>query len=183
MRIIAGIFKGRTLKSPQDLKVRPTSDRLRETLFNILNPNITEDTRFLDLCSGTGAIGIEALSRRTKHTTFVEKSQRECSLIKSNLDLLKIDEHQARVVCDLAEKFVQKTAETWNLVYFDPPYDQDYKQVLRKFGETDSTLLADDGILIAEHRKNILLPDEVGEMRRRRLLKQGDSCLSFYERR
>jgi 16S rRNA (guanine966-N2)-methyltransferase len=182
MRIIAGIYKGRTLKSPQDLQVRPTSDRLRETLFNILNPNITEDTRFLDLCSGTGAIGIEALSRRAKHADFVEKSQRECSLIKTNLDLLKIDEHQVRVICDSAEKFLLKTAETWDLVYFDPPYNQDYKQVLQQFGETDSTLLADDGIFIAEHRKNILLPDEIGEMRRRRLLKQGDSCLSFYER-
>jgi 16S rRNA (guanine966-N2)-methyltransferase len=182
MRIIAGIYKGRTLKSPQDLKVRPTSDRLRETLFNILNPNITEDTRFLDLCAGTGAVGIEALSRKVLRTTFVEKSQRECSLIKSNLDLLKIDEHQAKVICDSAEKFLQKTAETWNLVYFDPPYDQDYKQVLQQFGEKDSTLLTDDGIFITEHRKNILLPDEVGEMHRWRLLKQGDSCLSFYKR-
>jgi 16S rRNA (guanine966-N2)-methyltransferase len=183
MRIIAGIYKGRTLKSPQDLKVRPTSDRLRETLFNILNQQITEDTRFLDLCAGTGAIGLEAISRGAKHTTFIEKSQRECSLIKSNLDLLKIDETQVKVVCDLAEKFLQKTSETWDLIYFDPPYDQDYSQVLNQFGEKKSALLAEEGILIAEHRKKIILPDEIGEIRRWRQLKQGDSCLSFYERR
>jgi 16S rRNA (guanine966-N2)-methyltransferase len=183
MRIIAGIYKGRTLKSPQDLKVRPTSDRLRETLFNILNPQITEDTRFLDLCSGTGAIGVEALSRGSKNATFVEKSQRECSLIKTNLDSLKVDETKARVVCESAEKFLQKTLETWDLVYFDPPYDNDYQQVLQQFGEKESNLLADEGIFIAEHRKKTILPDEIGEMRRWRLLKQGDSCLSFYERK
>jgi 16S rRNA (guanine966-N2)-methyltransferase len=182
MRIIAGIYKGRTLKSPQDLKVRPTSDRLRETLFNILNPTITEDTRFLDLCAGTGAIGIEALSRGVKHAVFVEKSQREIGLIKTNLDLLKVAETQAKIICDTAETFLRKTTETFDLIYFDPPYDHDYSEVLQQFGETNSTLLADNGIFIAEHRKNILLPDEVGEIRRRRLLKQGDSCLSFYKR-
>jgi 16S rRNA (guanine966-N2)-methyltransferase len=182
MRIIAGIYKGRTLKSPQDLKVRPTSDRLRETLFNILNPNITEDTRFLDLSAGTGAVGIEALSRKVLHTTFVEKSPREIDLIKTNLELLKVAATHAKIICDTAEKFLLKTTETFDLVYFDPPYDHDYSEVLQQFGETDSTLLTGDGIFIAEHRKNILLPDEIGEMRRRRLLKQGDSCLSFYDR-
>jgi 16S rRNA (guanine966-N2)-methyltransferase len=182
MRIIAGIYKGRTLKSPQDLQVRPTSDRLRETLFNILNLNITEDTRFLDLCSGTGAIGLEALSRGSKHTTFVEKSPRECSLIRINLELLRVDPHKSRVVCETAESFLQNTSQTFDLVYFDPPYAADYSRVLQQFGEIDSALLADEGILIAEHRKNITLPDEIHEIRRRRLLKQGDSCLSFFER-
>ncbi len=183
MRIIAGIYKGRTLKSPQDLKVRPTSDRLRETLFNILNQQIPEDTRFLDLCSGTGAVGIEALSRGVKHTTFVEKSAREIGLIKTNLELLKVDESKSKIVCETAEKFLQKTTETFDLVYFDPPYDHDYSEVLQHFGEINSTLSADNGIFIAEHRKKTLLPDEIGELRRWRLLKQGDSCLSFYERK
>lgn len=183
MRIIAGIYKGRTLKSPPDLKVRPTSDRLRETLFNILTPYITEDTRFLDLCAGTGAIGIEAISRGVKRSAFIEKSTRECSLIKTNLNLLNIIENQTQVICDTADKFLQRTSETWDLVYFDPPYDHDYNQVLLQFGAINSTLLSDNGVLIAEHRKKKLLPDEVGEMRRWRLLKQGDSCLSFYERK
>jgi 16S rRNA (guanine966-N2)-methyltransferase len=183
MRIIAGIYKGRTLKSPQDLKVRPTSDRLRETLFNILNQQITEDTRFLDLCSGTGAIGIEAISRGVKHATFVEKSQRECDLIKTNLDQLKIDRIKSSIFCNSAEKFLSKSEQTWDLVYFDPPYDHNYSDVLNQFGEKSSLLLADAGMLIAEHRKNLLLPDEISEIRRWRLLKQGDSCLSFYERR
>src|SRR6185503_16694531 len=86
MRIIAGAYKGRNLKSPPSLEVRPTSDRLRETLFNVIAPRI-EDARFLDLCAGSGAVGIEALSRGAAHLTFVDRSRRMCALIKSNLDL------------------------------------------------------------------------------------------------
>jgi 16S rRNA (guanine966-N2)-methyltransferase len=182
MRIIAGIYKGRTLKSPRDLQVRPTSDRLRETLFNILNLRITEDTRFLDLCSGTGAIGFEALSRGSRHATFIEKAQRECALIKTNSELLEVDAQKLRIICVSAEKFLQNTSQTFDLVYFDPPYADDYTPVLQQFGEINSTLLADEGVLIVEHRKNIMLPDEIGEIRRWRQIKQGDSCLSFFER-
>ena len=78
MRIISGLYRGRNLKSPPDAKTRPTSDRLRETLFNVLAPKISEDTRFLDLCAGTGAVGIEALSRGAEFVTFVDKSRRAC---------------------------------------------------------------------------------------------------------
>ena len=81
MRVIAGIYRGRVLKSPPDNKTRPTSDRLRETLFNVLAPRIDEETRFLDLCAGTGAIGIEALSRGAAFVTFVDKSKKSLSLI------------------------------------------------------------------------------------------------------
>ena len=86
MRVIAGIYRGRILKSPADNKTRPTSDRLRETLFNILAPRIDEETRFLDLCAGTGAMGIEALSRGAAHVTFVDRSRRACALIEESLD-------------------------------------------------------------------------------------------------
>ncbi len=94
MRIIAGEYRGRILKSPANLKTRPTSDRLRETLFNILQPKIDDETRFLDLCAGTGAIGIEAISRGAKFSTFVDKSRRACALIEENLDILEIPEEQ-----------------------------------------------------------------------------------------
>ncbi len=92
MRVIAGLYRGHVLKSPPDNKTRPTSDRLRETLFNVLAPQITHQTRFLDLCAGTGAIGIEALSRGAAFATFVDKSKKSCALIEENLDKLKIDE-------------------------------------------------------------------------------------------
>src|SRR5215813_4997912 len=97
MRIIAGKYRGRKLKTPPSLHTRPTSDRLRETLFNILAPRI-EGARFLDLCAGTGAVGIEAISRGAAHVTFVDQSRKMCGLIEANLDALKIDQNETDVV-------------------------------------------------------------------------------------
>src|SRR5919201_3217952 len=97
MRVIAGKYRGRKLKSPPSDATRPTSDRLRETLFNILAPRI-EGARFLDLCAGTGAVGIEALSRGAEHVTFVDRSRKMCGLIESNLDLCGVPEDETEVV-------------------------------------------------------------------------------------
>ena len=183
MRIIAGAYRGRVLKSPPDSRTRPTSDRLRETLFNILAPRIGDDTRVLDLCAGTGAIGIEALSRGAEFVTFVDKSRRACALIEENLDRLDIDESKTEVVALPAENFTGRAHVTgWDIAFFDPPYDTEYGLVLFDFGREDSTLLRADGILIAEHHAKHSLPDATGQLRRWRLLKQGDTCLSFYER-
>ena len=182
MRIISGRYGGRILKSPPDRKTRPTSDRLRETLFNILNPSIHEDTRFLDLCAGTGAIGIEALSRGAAWATFVDKSRRACALIEQNLDLLGIPETSTEVISIPAETFTGRDHDTqWDIIFFDPPYDIDYAPVLYDFATNGRKLLADGGRLVIEHRAKNLLPDVLGEMRRWRLLTQGDTCLSFYE--
>src|SRR5687768_10921450 len=98
MRIIAGLYKGRILKSQPDGKTRPTSDRLRDTLFNVLAPYIGEETRFLDLCAGTGAIGIEALSRGAAFVTFVDRSKKACALIEENLDKLGIPEKSTDIL-------------------------------------------------------------------------------------
>ena len=105
MRVISGLYGGRVLKSPPDGKTRPTSDRLRETLFNILSPVITEETRFLDLCAGTGAIGIEAVSRGAAFVTFVDKSRKACALIEENLDLLGVPEEETEIINLDAETF------------------------------------------------------------------------------
>jgi 16S rRNA (guanine966-N2)-methyltransferase len=183
MRIIAGEFRGRILKSPTGARTRPTSDRLRETLFNILAPRIGDDTRVLDLCAGTGAIGIEALSRGAEFVTFVDKSRRACALIEENLDLLGIDESKTEVVALPAENFSSRKHDVgWDIAFFDPPYDTNYSLVLFDFGSENSTLLRDEGVFIAEHHSKNVLPDASGSMRRWRLLKQGDTCLSFYER-
>ncbi len=183
MRIISGEYRGRILKSPSDLRTRPTSDRLRETLFNVLNPKISEETRFLDLCAGTGAVGIEAVSRGAGFATFVDKSNRACALIEENLDLLKIPEEQTEVFRSPAEKFVMREhPAAWNIVFYDPPYGEDYRQFLFEFAANVSNLLTGDGILIAEHRAKNNLPDSVGDIRRWRVLKQGETQLSFYER-
>src|SRR5687767_5031447 len=97
MRIIAGKFRGRQLKSQPSAQTRPTSDRLRETLFNVLAPRI-EDARFLDLCAGTGAVGIEALSRGAEHVTFVDQSRKMCTLIEANTSALGIDKQEFELV-------------------------------------------------------------------------------------
>ncbi len=183
MRIIAGEYRGRILKSPSGIKTRPTSDRLRETLFNILTPRIDEQTRFLDLCAGTGAIGIEAVSRGANFVAFVDKSRRACALIEENLDLLKIPENQTEVFCNTAENFVQREQkETWDIVFFDPPYQSDYLIFLREFAENDENLLSDEGVLIVEHHSKNVLPDAIFNLRRWRILKQGETHVSFYER-
>ena len=182
MRIISGEYRGRILKSPSDLRTRPTSDRLRETLFNVLNPKISAETRFLDLCAGTGAVGIEAVSRGAGFAAFVDKSKRACALIEENLDLLNIPEEHTEVFCIAAEKFVvrQKTA-AWDIVFYDPPYQENYRQFLFEVAANVSNLLTTDGILIAEHHAKNILPDAVGDVRRWRVIKQGETHLSFYE--
>lgn len=183
MRIISGIYRGRIIKSPADSKTRPTSDRLRETLFNILAPRIDDQTRFLDLCAGTGAIGIEALSRGALFSTFVDKSKRSCALIEENLDLLKVPEDETEVICLAAENFTsRKHNQGWDIVFFDPPYQTEYAFVLRDIGEESSTLLNENGVFIVEHHAKNELPDEVLTLRRWRILKQGETCLSFYEK-
>jgi 16S rRNA (guanine966-N2)-methyltransferase len=183
MRIIAGEYRGRNLKSPVDGKTRPTSDRLRETLFNILSPKIDESTRFLDLCAGTGAIGIEAISRGAKFAAFVDKSRRACALIEENLDYLKIPEHQTEVFCNTAENFVGREQKNlWDIVYFDPPYQNNYRLFLHEFDEHIEKLLSEKGFLIVEHHAKTNLPEALGELRRFRILKQGETQLSFYEK-
>ncbi len=183
MRVIAGIYRGRILKSPSNLKTRPTSDRLRETLFNIISPKINEETRFLDLCAGTGAIGIEAISRGAGFSAFVDKSRRSCGLIETNLDLLEIPEENTEVFCSSADHFVsRKHEDSFGIIYYDPPYDNDYIEILSEIGAAENTTLKNGGLLIAEHHSKKNMPDMVQNLRRWRILKQGESNLSFYEK-
>lgn len=187
MRIIAGKYRGRNLKSPPSLEVRPTSDRLRETLFNVITPRI-EGARFLDLCAGSGAVGIEALSRDAAHVTFVDRSRKMFALIEANQELCKIATTERRNVQAEAEDFLRQTlrnarggrSEPWDIIFFDPPYATDYLPVLEYLGTTDG-LLIDSGLLLVEHHHKKDLPDELGSLRRVRVLKQGDSALSFYQ--
>jgi 16S rRNA (guanine966-N2)-methyltransferase len=183
LRIIAGKYRGRRLKSPPSSNTRPTSDRLRETLFNIIAPRI-EGARFLDLCAGSGAVGIEALSRGASHVTFVDRSRRMCALINANLNLCRIQPDESNVVMSDAGLFLQKNLkrgdEAWDLVYFDPPYAHDYSVVLNLLG-AHSKLIAENSLLVVEHDRRKSLLENFGNLRRRRILEQGGSALSFYE--
>jgi len=184
LRIIAGQYRGRKLKSPPALDTRPTSDRLRETLFNVIAPRIRE-ARFLDLCAGSGAVGIEALSRSAAHVTLVDRSRKMCDLITTNLELCRITPDQAEVMASDALEFLRRpnneNEASWDVVFFDPPYADDYLPVLDVFG-SQASRLSDAGILIVEHHHKNDLPDCVGELSRQRVLKQGESSLSFYAR-
>ena len=181
MRVISGLSRGRVLKSPLGNKTRPTSDRLRETLFSVLAPRIDDETRFLDLCAGTGAIGIEALSRGAAFVTFVDRSKKSCALIEENLDKLDVPESSTDVIGLDAENFTgREHKQGWDIAFYDPPYDADYSLVLHEFG-LNLTLLDDRGILVVEHHAKKQMPDLVGELRRWRILKQGETSLSFYE--
>src|SRR5687768_4168629 len=192
MRIIAEKYRGRQLKSPPSSQTRPTSDRLRETLLNVLAPRI-EGVRFLDLCAGTGAVGIEALSRGAEHVTFVDQSRKMCGLIEANLDALQISEDAAQVVTAEASSFLRKSAKIepsltvgllprlsapFEIVFFDPPYAADYESVLSFIAEHRPQLLSDEGIAVVEHHKKKDLLDEFGSLQRYRTLNQGDSVLS-----
>ena len=182
MRVIAGEHKGRKLKSPPSMQVRPTSDRLRETLFNVIAPRIS-GARFLDLCAGSGAVGIEALSRGASFVTFVDRSRKMCGLVEANLDLCRIPEDQTEVVNTTAEDFLKQSNRSdvaWDIIFFDPPYAHDYVDVLKVIAEHDR--LTKDGILIAERHHKNELPQNVGALKQTRVLKQGDSALTFYSR-
>ena len=167
------------------MQVRPTSDRLRETLFNVLAPRIA-GTRFLDLCAGSGAVGIEALSRGALHATFVDRSRKMCALVESNLDLCQVPEDETEVIMSEAAEFLRRTSarglEGWDVVYFDPPYAIDYMPVMQALAAPDATVLKEDGVLVVEHHHKKELKDALNDLRRWRILKQGDSSLSFYER-
>lgn len=181
MRVISGLYGGRLLKSPVDNRTRPTSDRLRETLFNILAPEIDDTTRFLDLCAGTGAIGIEAISRGVAFVTFVDRSKKSCALIEENLDKLQVPESQTDVLNLEAENFTgREHARPWDIAFFDPPYETDYSIVLHDFGNK-ADLLNDGGTLIVEHHAKKHMHELIGTLRRWRVLKQGETTLSFYE--
>src|ERR1051325_6726183 len=183
MRIIAGKYRGRKLKSPPSIDTRPTSDRLRETLFNVLAPQI-EGARFLDLCAGTGAVGIEALSRGAEHVTFVDQSRKMCALIEANLDALKIDENEIEIVTAEASEYLRRRAKkeqpAFDVIYFDPPYAADPYGMVNLVSDMGGQLLTEDALVIVEHHKKKELPEEFGKLKRYRVLKQGDSILSFY---
>jgi 16S rRNA (guanine966-N2)-methyltransferase len=184
VRIIAGEFKGRRLKSPATAETRPTSDRLRETLFNVIAAHIV-NANFLDLCAGSGAVGIEALSRNASHATFVDRSRKMCELINSNISLCGIPSDNFSVATSEALTFLLKSSKRsgkpWNIAFYDPPYADDHAPVLNALAENAATLLSNNALVVVEHHRKNDLPEEVAALSRFRVLKQGDSALSFYK--
>jgi 16S rRNA (guanine966-N2)-methyltransferase len=183
MRITDGTLRRKRLRPADGGTVRPTARRLRETLFDFLAPRVA-GAHFLDLCAGTGAVGIEALSRGAAHVTFVECDRAACTLIDTNLTACGIARAQVAVVADDAASFLQRAgaAQTWDIAYFDPPYTADYASVLTHFA-AGAALRRKGSVLVVEHHCEHRLDDVLGKLQRWRVIRQGQSCLSFYERR
>jgi 16S rRNA (guanine966-N2)-methyltransferase len=190
MRVIAGRFRSRPLLAPAGLDTRPTADRLRETLFNVLTQGVVnrvEGAGFLDLYAGSGAVGIEALSRGAAHVTFVEQGPTALSALQKNLDNLGLLGAAVRIEKRSATRFLRASLEKgeagrFGVVFLDPPYAmaEEYALTLGLLGGECSLLLADGAMIIAEHgRKNGLDPS-YGKLVRTRVLEQGDAGLSFY---
>ncbi|MBI4747327.1 MAG: 16S rRNA (guanine(966)-N(2))-methyltransferase RsmD [Acidobacteria bacterium] len=180
MRIISGQFKGRRIRTVDGLSVRPTSDRLRETLFNILSTQVVE-ARFLDLCAGSGAVGIEACSRGASQVTFVENARHAVRMLIDNLTALGIEDGVELIQRDVLKALKQLMTEerAYDFIFFDPPYASPvYQPVLKQLGE--SKLLSPDGWLVVEHHAKQTLPETVGLLRRFREVRQGETSLSFY---
>jgi len=181
MRIIAGKYRSRTLRSLKGQMLRPTSDRLRETLFNILGPALGGAT-FVDLYAGTGAVGIEALSRGARHAIFVEQHAPAVALIRRNLESLEIGAEAEILGMDVARAIERLEARRVHaqFVFVDPPYaaDAEYESALDALGE--SPLVAPDGRVIVEHLRKRELPERAGDLELARVVEQGDAALSFY---
>jgi 16S rRNA (guanine966-N2)-methyltransferase len=185
MRVIAGKFRSRVLQAPRGLETRPTSDRLRETLFNILAPRI-EGAKFADLYAGSGAVGIEALSRGANFCWFAERDPKAVAAIRANVAALKLPGGYAiedRSVGKLLNGFV-KDKRAADIVFLDPPYEDgdEYRATLDFLGRNES-VVAEGGIVIAEHGRKLPPAEVFGTLVRYRLLQQGDAALSFYARR
>ena len=173
MRIIGGEFRSRKLRSVPGLEVRPTPDRLRETLFNVLAPRIA-GTVFVDAYAGSGAVGLEALSRGAKRVILIEKKQAAIEVIRDNIATLKIGKEAASVVRGQAGLLLANFPA--DMVFIDPPYEleDEYTASLNALAATPCELA------IAQHAGRLTLAENYGRLHKTRVLKQGDNSLSFY---
>ena len=179
MRVIAGRFKGRRLKAPTWAGLRPTSDKLRETLFNILAPRVV-GARVLDGYAGTGAIGIEALSRGAAHVTFIEKNRRAAALIEENLKACGVEGGYTIQCAEVAAALdAVPAADAFDLILLDPPYDL---ETVSAALDAAARRLAGAGLVVLE-RATRREPGEPASLRRTRDVKSGDSTLTFYSHR
>jgi 16S rRNA (guanine966-N2)-methyltransferase len=178
MRIIAGEFKGRRLKAPKWDGLRPTSDKLRETLFNVLAPRIA-GARVLDVFAGTGAVGLEALSRGAVRAVFIESDRRAAALIHENVTLCGVSDRCA-IIRGAAERVLQYAidGDPFDVVVLDPPYEH---ELLDAAIDAAAQHLATDGRLVVEHASRRALP-AVASARPVRTLRSGDSALTIFER-
>jgi 16S rRNA (guanine966-N2)-methyltransferase len=186
MRVLEGVFRGRPLRAAEAKEVRPSARRTREVVFEFIAPRVV-GARFLDLCAGTGSVGVEALSRGAQHVTFVDRSAEACEVVRANLEACgPVARQRADIELFDATEFLRDAAaaedEAWDVAFFDPPYSMDYAPALELFG-SGRVFKRKGGILVVEHQAGRKLPDAIGVLRRWRGVRQGDTCVSFYEQK
>lgn len=182
MQVTDGKHSGKYLVSNASKKARPTARRIREVMFRILFRRVRAG-RFLDLCAGAGTVGIEAISRGALISTFVERSAKMCSFIRKNLEALKIKPGHGEVFESEVVPFLKKMEKRrrlWDVVFFDPPYDSNYDEVLNFLQR--GAIVKPRGILVIEHHAEMFFPEKLGALKRWRVIVQGETALSFYER-
>jgi 16S rRNA (guanine966-N2)-methyltransferase len=172
MRVIAGEFRRRLLKTVPGKTVRPTPDRMREALFSILAPRL-EGVVFVDAYAGSGSVGIEALSRGAGRAVFIEKHRESIVVLRENIVALKLQQRSEVMQRRAAEVIAEAGGE---IVFLDPPYEElaEYEGCFRALSEAPPPLV------VVQHATRIEMPDEYGKLRRYRIVKQGDNSLSFY---
>ena len=181
MRIISGSNRGHRIQTLKGSQLRPTSDQMRETLFDVLGPSV-QDSRFLDAYAGSGAVGLEALSRGAKDVVFIEYHRAACALIRKNLAALKMQTGfyliNSKVLTALER--LDGEGDVFDFVFLDPPYSEagEYHQTLRQLGR--SRLVIPTSLVIAEHSRHYFLEEHYNRLARTRTIRHGDAQLTFY---
>jgi 16S rRNA (guanine966-N2)-methyltransferase len=183
MQLTDGKHRGKYVKTTESRKVRPTARRIREVMFRLIYRRV-KFSRFLDLCAGSGMVGLEALSRGAVATTFVERSAKMCSFIKKNLETCGVKAGHCEVEEIEVVPFLMranKKKRQWDVIYFDPPYDSNYEEVLELLGKGFG--LSVKGCVVVEHHSDIFFPELIGCLQRFKVIVNGDTALTFFERK
>lgn len=181
MRVISGKARGLKLNAPKNEDVRPTTDRVKESLFNIINSYVL-DSNVLDLFAGTGSLGIECLSRGANKCVFVDKSKESMAIVKSNIKKARVENESITLNTDFKNAIVSlgKKGEKFNIIFMDPPY---YKNMFidALSAVDENNLLEEDGIIVVEHDTVDSFPENVGRLYKNRDKKYGNTTLTFYK--
>lgn len=181
MRIISGYNRGQKIQTLKGAQIRPTSDQMRETLFDVLGPSVRDST-FLDGYAGSGAVGLEALSRGAKEVVFVEHHRAAMEIIRKNLAALKMETGfrlmNSKVLTAIER--LNEEGDPFDFIFLDPPYSEasEYHHALRQLGR--SRLVLPGSLVIAEHSRHFFLEDQYSGLERTRSIRHGDAQLEFY---
>jgi 16S rRNA (guanine966-N2)-methyltransferase len=176
VRIVGGLLGGRVLRAPAGAATRPTSEKVREAVFAILGS--VADAQVLDLFAGTGALGIEALSRGAGHVTFVDSARSAIAAIRGNLRALGVDDRATVIAADAVAAARQAPAAPWQLVFVDPPYRSDL--AVRAITALPEAHLAPGAVIVIEHDRHNAPPDPLGSLLRTDQRRYGDTLISFF---